>query len=67
MGGGQTLTEEQLRTLQARLWAIADILRGRMDADEYRDYMLGFIFYKHLSEKMTDYGNRISAAGWDRL
>lgn len=53
------MTEEQVRALQSRLWAIADILRGRMDADEYRDYMLGFIFYKYLSEKMADYANRI--------
>jgi type I restriction enzyme M protein len=27
-------------------------LRGKMDADDFRDYILGFIFYKYLSEKM---------------
>ena len=53
------MTEEQIRNLKSRLWKIADILRGRMDADEYRDYMLGFIFYKHLSEKMEDYADGI--------
>ena len=51
------MTEEQIRTLQAKLWAVADILRGRMDADEYRDYMLGFIFYKYLSEIMQSYAD----------
>lgn len=30
-----------------------------MDADEFRDYILGFIFYKYLSEKMLDYANEI--------
>ncbi len=30
-----------------------------MDADEFRDYILGFIFYKYLSEKMLIYANEI--------
>ncbi|MCE5348008.1 MAG: type I restriction-modification system subunit M N-terminal domain-containing protein, partial [Bacteroidales bacterium] len=30
-----------------------------MDADEFRDYILGFIFYKYLSEKMELYANDI--------
>ena len=37
--------------LHARLWDIANTLRGKMGADEFRDYILGFIFYKYLSEK----------------
>ena len=32
-----------------------------MDADEFRDYILGFIFYKYLSEKMNDYADEILA------
>ena len=32
--------------LESQLWAIADILRGNMDANEYKNYILGFIFYK---------------------
>jgi type I restriction enzyme M protein len=53
------LTEEQKRKLEQRLWDIANTLRGKMDADEFRDYILGFIFYKYLSEKMHTYANRI--------
>jgi len=53
------MTEEQKRKLEQRLWNIADTLRGKMDADEFRDYILGFIFYKYLSEKMHSYANRI--------
>lgn len=45
--------------LRVALWNIADTLRGKMDADDFRDYILGFIFYKYLSEKMHDYANAI--------
>jgi type I restriction enzyme M protein len=45
--------------LEQQLWKIADTLRGKMDADDFRDYILGFIFYKYLSEKMHDYANEI--------
>ena len=37
---------------------IANDLRGKMGADEFRDYMLGFIFFKFLSEKMLAYANK---------
>jgi type I restriction enzyme M protein len=53
------MSEEQLRQLQRQLWKIADELRGKMNADEFRDYMLGFIFYKYLSEKIAAYANKI--------
>ncbi len=53
------MTNEQKRILEQKLWAIADELRGRMNADGFRDYMLGFIFYKYLSEKMIRYANAI--------
>jgi type I restriction-modification system DNA methylase subunit len=39
---------QNLSELQGRLWNIADTLRGKMNADEFRDYCLGFIFYKYL-------------------
>lgn len=40
------MSEEQRRILQKQLWAIASLLRGKMDADDYRNYILGFIFFK---------------------
>jgi type I restriction enzyme M protein len=53
------MSEEQRRQLQQQLWKIADTLRGKMHADEFRDYMLGFIFYKYLSEKIEKFANKI--------
>ncbi len=51
------MTVEDKRSLERQLWNIADTLRGKMDADEFRDYILGFIFYKYLSEKMHIYAD----------
>ncbi len=45
------MTEEQKQKLKAQLWKIANELRSKMGADEFRDYILGFILYKYLSEK----------------
>ncbi|KGJ21166.1 type I restriction-modification system subunit M [Paracoccus sanguinis] len=53
------MTEEQKKTLERKLWDIANTLRGKMNADEFRDYILGFIFYKYLSERMHLYANDV--------
>ncbi|MEL4894396.1 type I restriction-modification system subunit M [Crocosphaera sp. Alani8] len=53
------MTNEQKKQLEAQLWNIADSLRGKMNADEFRDYCLGFIFYKYLSERQHLYANKI--------
>ena len=49
---------EQKAKLEQQLWNIANTLRGKMDADDFRDYILGFIFYKYLSTKMELYGTK---------
>ena len=56
------MADEQRRLLEQQLWNIANTLRGKMDADEFRDYILGFIFYKYLSEKMNAYADDILEA-----
>jgi type I restriction enzyme M protein len=56
------MTEEQKKKLEQQLWNIANELRGKMDADHFRDYILGFIFYKYLSEKIVIYANKILEA-----
>lgn len=47
------------QNLESTLWDIANTLRGKMSADDFRDYILGFIFYKYLSEKMELYADEI--------
>ncbi len=44
------MTEQDQKQLGATLWAIADQLRGSMDADDFRDYMLSFLFLRYLSD-----------------
>ena len=44
------MTQEQLSQLGKTLWAIADDLRGAMNADDFRDYMLSFLFLRYLSD-----------------
>lgn len=53
------MSEDQKRILEQQLWNIANTLRGKMNADEFRDYILGFIFYKYLSEKMEMFADNI--------
>jgi hypothetical protein len=40
------MADDTKKILQTQLWNIANTLRGKMGADEFRDYILGFIFYK---------------------
>jgi type I restriction system adenine methylase (hsdM) len=49
--GGIKMAElENSRDLISVLWSGADILRSKMDANEYKDYLLGIVFYKYLSD-----------------
>ena len=41
--------------ITAQLWEMANHLRGKMEAPQYRDYILGFMFYRFLSEKQEHY------------
>lgn len=50
---------EHQAELEKRLWAIANELRGNMGADEFRNYILGLIFFKFLSEKIEKTGNDV--------
>lgn len=44
------MTEQDLNKLGKTLWDIADKLRGSMNADDFRDYMLSFLFLRYLSD-----------------
>lgn len=41
--------------LAAKIWESANRMRSKIEANEYKDYILGFIFYKYLSEKEEHY------------
>lgn len=44
------MKEQNQQQLGKTLWAIADQLRGAMNADDFRDYMLSFLFLRYLSD-----------------
>lgn len=44
-----------LHTISSKLWAMANELRGNMDASEYKNYILSFMFYRYLSEHQESY------------
>lgn len=51
IGEGYMITTEEIKR---RLWDGANDLRGSMDASRYKDYMLGLMFYKFLSDKTLE-------------
>ena len=45
--------------LAKQLWAIANDLRGNMDSSKFKNYILGTIFYRYLSERTESYMDEI--------
>ncbi len=63
------MTEFEKQKLGKTLWAIADQLRGAMNADDFRDYMLAFLFLRYLSDNyeaaaQEGAGARLPAPDW---
>ncbi len=48
------MNNTQQEQLGSTLWAIADTLRGAMNADDFRDYMLSFLFLRYLSDNYEE-------------
>lgn len=46
------MADNHSKTLYQALWNSADILRSKMDASDYKNYLLGLVFYKYLSDRM---------------
>ncbi len=55
-------TQKQSQELANKLWAIANDLRGNMDASKFKNYILGVIFYRYLSERTEKYMNELLKA-----
>ncbi|MCD8372853.1 MAG: type I restriction-modification system subunit M [Clostridia bacterium] len=51
--------------LASKIWAAANEMRSKIEASEYKDYILGFIFYKFLSEQEESYLKKIGATDED--
>lgn len=53
----QEIQAKQQAELHTQLWSMANDLRGNMDASEFKNYILGLIFYRYLSDKLLRFVN----------
>ena len=51
--------------LAAKIWQSANQMRSKIDANEYKDYILGFIFYKYLSDREISFAKKIDYSDED--
>lgn len=51
--------QAQSQELANQLWSIANDLRGNMDSSKFKNYILGVIFYRYLSERTESYMNEL--------
>ena len=61
------MTEQDQTKLGKTLWAIADELRGAMNADDFRDYMLSFLFLRYLSDNYEEAAKVELGTDWPQL
>ena len=52
-----TKKEQEREELHRAIWAIADDLRGAVDGWDFKNYVLGTMFYRYISENLTSYIN----------
>lgn len=57
-----TKKEQERDELHRTIWAIADELRGAVDGWDFKNYVLGTMFYRYISENLTNY---INAGEWE--
>ena len=50
--------EQERDELHRAIWAIADELRGAVDGWDFKNYVLGTMFYRYISENLTAYVNQ---------
>lgn len=58
--------EQEREELHRAIWAIADDLRGAVDGWDFKNYVLGAMFYRYISENLTNYINQGEREAGDR-
>lgn len=61
------MTQQEQQQLGKTLWNIADQLRGAMNADDFRDYMLSFLFLRYLSDNYEVAAQKELGSDYPRL
>ncbi|MCE5990589.1 type I restriction-modification system subunit M [Pseudomonas sp. KCA11] len=61
------MTEQNQKQLGTTLWGIADSLRGAMNADDFRDYMLSFLFLRYLSDNYETAAHKELGSDYPKL
>src|SRR5690625_2031958 len=61
------MTQKDQDRLGKTLWAIADNLRGAMNADSFRDYMLSFLFLRYLSANYEESAKKELGSDYPKL
>ena len=56
---------QQRADLHKTIWSIADDLRGSVDGWDFKQYVLGMLFYRFISENLTEYLNAEEGEGFD--
>ena len=62
-----TSRAQEREELHKAIWAIADDLRGSVDGWDFKQYVLGTMFYRYISENLTNYINEGEHAVMSRI
>lgn len=60
------MNEQQRKELHQKIWAIADDVRGAVDGWDFKQYILGILFYRFISENIADYFDQAEHAAGDK-
>lgn len=58
--------EQERAELYKTIWAIANDLRGSVDGWDFKNYVLGMLFYRYISQNLTDYINKLQEEGGEK-
>ncbi|HFR3402794.1 TPA: type I restriction-modification system subunit M [Streptococcus suis] len=58
--------QQQRKELHQKIWAIADDVRGAVDGWDFKQYILGILFYRFISENIADYFDQAEHVAGDK-